>query len=417
MRKTRINCPWSKMPFCGWRHRIAAIFVVGLITRGIFIGTLQDGFYFADTVDYSLAAVNLLTDGELGEAYRRAPLYPLFLASIYALFGQTIAAVRAVEAFMGACVAIAIATMGKRIGGEKVGALAGLLWAIYPLAVFIAGLLYPTSLATTLLVWALLCLVPEAPQALAPRRVVLAGLLLGLAALTVSVALVTSLALAPWISYWQPTRRLLFAGLLLLGVMLPVGPWTLRNLYVYQHLVLVEPRLVEQLPSLGRAPQHTMGRQKEDKLSSILQKPGAFAQHFLKEFSYFWELYPRRVQMNRASVREKLHEDHPRIVKETVFGTSWTSIVSALSVGPTFLFALIGSGAMWCQKGRRRYLSLLCITILSFAITYSCFWGKTRYRIPIEPCLIVLSAYGLCQTWLALAQRRTSGAVLNAQRT
>jgi hypothetical protein len=40
---------------------------------------------------------------------------------------------------------------------------------------------------------------------------------------------------------------------------------------------------------------------------------------------------------------------------------------------------------------------------LSFAIGYSFFWGKTRYRLPIEPYIILLSAYGLQHTWVVLA--------------
>jgi hypothetical protein len=70
-------------------------------------------------------------------------------------------------------------------------------------------------------------------------------------------------------------------------------------------------------------------------------------------------------------------------------------IVSILSAGPMFLFALTGAGAMWFQKERRRVLSLLVITILSFAVGYSFYWGKMRYRFPIEPYIIILIAYRL----------------------
>lgn len=102
-----------------------------------------------------------------------------------------------------------------------------------------------------------------------------------------------------------------------------------------------------------------------------------------------------------------MHDEDSRIVRETVFGTSWTSLVSILSAGSMLLFALVGTGAMWFQKERRRALSLLAITILSFAVGYSFFWGKMRYRIPIEPYIIILSAYGLRHIWLALARRST----------
>jgi hypothetical protein len=69
-----------------------------------------------------------------------------------------------------------------------------------------------------------------------------------------------------------------------------------------------------------------------------------------------------------------------------------------------FLFALIGTGAMWVHKDRRAQLSLFGATVLAFAITYSVFWSKTRYRVPIEPYILILSAYGLWQVGCALAQ-------------
>jgi hypothetical protein len=138
-------------------------------------------------------------------------------------------------------------------------------------------------------------------------------------------------------------------------------------------------------------------------MQAIWRYPGAYIARFIREFGHFWELYPTRIFMNQTAYREAFHEHDTRVVKQTIFGTTWTSLVSIFSVGPAFLFALIGIWAMWLQKDQRRALSLLCMTILSFAIGYSFFWGKTRYRLPVEPYILLLSAYGLRQTWSILA--------------
>lgn len=76
------------------------IFVLALSVRLVFIFTMQEGFYFGDSVQYSAAAVNLLANGEFGESYTRPPVYPVFLAGIYAVFGYKMLAVRAVCSFM-----------------------------------------------------------------------------------------------------------------------------------------------------------------------------------------------------------------------------------------------------------------------------------------------------------------------------
>jgi 4-amino-4-deoxy-L-arabinose transferase-like glycosyltransferase len=393
-----------------WSGRLLGIFSLALVIRMVFVLSLQDGFYFPDSVDYSAAATNLLATGGFGESYRRSPTYPLFLAGIYALFGQKIVAVRLVEALMGACLAVMIASVASRIVGERAAALAGLLWSIYPAGIFIAGLVYPTGLATLLLACVMLCIVTKAGEEAAPARVIGGGIFLGLAALTVPVALGTAGVITCWMAFWYRNRRFLLATLFLLGVVLPLTPWTLRNFTVYDQFVLVQPRLVERLPSIRHALKQGEGRASEDRMRAILTNTASYARRFAREFGYFWELVPHRVRMNQSVLREKKHAQDARILRDTVFGLSWTSLVSVVSTGPAFLFALIGVGALWLAKDCRQNLSLLCLTILSFAIGYSFFWGKMRYRIPIEPYILILGAYGLRQTWGGLARICTTRA-------
>ena len=90
-----------------------------------------------------------------------------------------IVCVRLVEGLIGALLAIIIALIGKRIGGEVVGTLAGLLWSLYPLAIFIAGLVYPTNLLAMLLACGVLSLLPSSQKELSTQRVFLAGVFWG----------------------------------------------------------------------------------------------------------------------------------------------------------------------------------------------------------------------------------------------
>ncbi|MGB7951774.1 MAG: hypothetical protein WCH75_29150, partial [Candidatus Binatia bacterium] len=90
-------------------------------------------------------------------------------------------------------------------------------------------------------------------------------------------------------------------------------------------------------------------------------------------------------------------------VKETIFGPNQLIyLVSIMSTVPLFIFGLIGTIAMGLQKEKRRELSMLWMIILSFALAYSFFFTQMRYRIPIEPYIIILSAYGLAYTWRML---------------
>src|SRR4051794_18908253 len=83
-----------------WYRYMLFIFVAALLIRVAFVLTLQNGFYFPDTVEYSGAAVNLLTQGELGADYHRPPAYAAFLAAVYRFFGENIVAVRMIESVL-----------------------------------------------------------------------------------------------------------------------------------------------------------------------------------------------------------------------------------------------------------------------------------------------------------------------------
>lgn len=393
----------EKIKSSGWQQKLIFIFLTALLIRGVFVLSLQDGFYFADSVDYSAAAENLIASGEFGEGYLRGPTYPLFLAGIYGLFGEKIIWVRIVQAFVGAFLAIVIACIGRRISGEEVGALAGILWNIYPLGILISGLVYPESVATILLACGVLCMVTKPAQELGRVTVFLGGIFFGLAALTKPVALVTVVAITLWIMYWRRTHRILLATLFLLGVALSLTPWTVRNFQVYGAIVIVEATRTQHLPYVGEI-QEDGDNKSEDKVEAIMANPGEYLKHFGSAFVHFWELYPQRVKMSRPAYRAKLHARDSRIVRKTIFDTSWTSLISILSVGPMFFFALIGVGAMWGDKERRCNLSLLCMIILSFAIGYSFFYARTRYRIPVEPYILILSAYGMAQVYGMLLQ-------------
>jgi len=179
-------------------------------------------------------------------------------------------------------------------------------------------------------------------------------------------------------------------------------PWAIRDFYVYGRVVIVEPRVVQHLPSMRSAE----GELRSRRVEAILDYPGEFAARFAGHFLHFWKLYPDRMAMDRQEYREQWHEKDQRMVKDTILTSNdLIDAVSVLSTGPLFLFAIIGTLAMCVERKRRRDVSLLWALILSFAVVYSMFVTRTRYRIPIEPYITILSAYGLKMAWSMVAAR------------
>jgi 4-amino-4-deoxy-L-arabinose transferase-like glycosyltransferase len=377
------------------------VFLLALLARGAFVLTQQDGFYFPDSLVYSRAAVNVLDFGAFGSDYDRAPLYPVFLASVFFLFGENIFAVRIVESIIGALLAVIIALIGRRGAGPAVGVLAGTLWAIYPMGIFIAGLVYPTNLAAMFLTCSVFSVLPSVNEELSIKRIILAGVFLGLTTLTIPVALVTIVAIGAWACFCAHRSRLLLPFVLLLGSAVIILPWTVRNFVIYGQLVPVQ-RFESQLPIIPT----TQTDSETNRIQAIWSRPDLYAARFGENFVHFWELYPSKIRMSDQNYRDKLNDEDSRLVRNTIYTPNrLINVVSTLSTGPIIVFAVLGTAAMWQRRDLRRLLSLLWFVILSFAVGYSFFVGKIRYRIPVEPCLIILSAYGVCKVYEMISAR------------
>lgn len=161
------------------------------------------------------------------------PLLPWVTSLLYRAVGHDYFAAVLLTCAIGSLVPLLLAAFTTRMFGSAAGRLAGWLAVVHPLLVYLCGsLLTETPFSVTLL----LALLLSAEWVKTPRagRAFGTGLAWGLAALARPAALGLPLLVAAWawvpLGLTLPARgRLRQIGLLLLGVALAVGPWTLRN--------------------------------------------------------------------------------------------------------------------------------------------------------------------------------------------
>ena len=139
------------------------------------------GYPLVDALTFDRTALGILRDGYQG-AFSRPPLYPLFLAAVYRVFGHSAAAVVWIHFALGLAALVPAYRLGERWFGET-AALAGVwIGACYPLRIFFEGELLDVTLFTFFFLvatWELWQALEEGAMA----RVLLAGLLYGAAAL------------------------------------------------------------------------------------------------------------------------------------------------------------------------------------------------------------------------------------------
>jgi CHASE2 domain-containing sensor protein len=93
----------------------------------------------------------------------------------------------------------------------------------------------------------------------------------------------------------------------------------------------------------------------------------------------------------------------PRLSPGPMFDRSLRDTMSAISFGCEVIFAAIGATLAW--RTHRRETVLMLMLILAFALGYTLFVAKLRYRIPVLPLLFVFAGVGAHAVWKAARAR------------
>lgn len=212
-----------------------------------------------DSLTYGNLAINLLTNhtfafsmsGTPVPTYIRLPGYPLFLAGVFAIFGQEhYTAVRVVQMFVDVGTGLVLAATAGRLISERAARAAFLLTALCPfLANYVAAPMTET-LEIFFTAVAFYCAVRGRDDLNANGRLrwwagcgaAIAGAILlrpdgGMLVMVIGGYLLLRFLFRP------ERRRTLAAGVVLgLVAFAPLAPWTLRNWRVFHQFVPLAPR-------------------------------------------------------------------------------------------------------------------------------------------------------------------------------
>jgi len=181
-------------------------------------------------------------DGMPRKVYFQAPFYPYFLAASYRLSGGSIDFVRLIQILLDALSAVLVFRITRRLFNLQAAILAGLGMAVYPVLIFQTGLLLKTTLNvfwSTLMLW----LIFEPWHQWNGVRYGCLGLVSGWAAATQGSVLLQIPLVFLWIIVdgpWnRPGRWIRHGGYVVIGLILSIGPFTLRNYRVSGRWVLL----------------------------------------------------------------------------------------------------------------------------------------------------------------------------------
>jgi 4-amino-4-deoxy-L-arabinose transferase-like glycosyltransferase len=180
----------------------------------------------------------------------RTPVYPLFVAAVYRLAGESHAAVAAAQALLFALLTLLVFAIASRLTTERVALAAAAFTALFPPIPYY-GALVLTEVLCTVLVTTGMWFTMRALQSSRVSEPLLAGVFFGLATLTrpnfvlLAPAIVGSIALiALWRGEWRSLLR--WSGTLVAFAAI-LAPWIAFNA-IYVHRWTISPA-----GGLGRA--------------------------------------------------------------------------------------------------------------------------------------------------------------------
>jgi hypothetical protein len=383
---------------------------------------------------------------ETGPTAWLAPVYPLIVAATFKLFGVFTAraffACVALNILFSSAACMPIFFVGKRIAGLGVAAGAAWLWAVFPSAVMMPfEWIWDTSLSAllaALILWATL----ELAESEKWLDWVVYGVLWGL-------ALMTNPALGlllPFMLGWAALRgrgesslrwkrAALVAGLAILCCL----PWTIRNYVAFHRFIPVRSNLPFEL-WLGNNDifdEHARGGRK-----SITRTEEARRYAQLGEAAYMaekWELATSFIKTHpglelqlagRKFVDFWMGTESPlKNFRET---DSWVIRAIFLSSFLTGIGALCGIVVLWVQRKnitqRRRVrragaeiepdkteemTSPPVFPLAVFPVVFPCLYYLThadlRYRHPIDPIVLLLTAVAVAGVWDRVVDGESKG--------
>jgi len=412
--------------FTGW---IVGLTALGVVTRLVALLLAGDLEPYADESNYLYLALcwnrfSVYSDSAL---YLWPPGYPFFLAVFLRVLGaEGVFAAKLCQVLLDAVVGATIMLLARRLFKRAAALVAGILWCGYVPLIGFTHYLWPETLFLAVFLPGLYLFVDwwleSATGCATGRKLMTAGLLIGLSLLIKEVGLWWCAVLCALI-LWRDCRQSIVgavarSALFMLSVMVVVLPWTLRNVEVYGRYAPVGATLGQNVyfgmngfyanfdyppamnRKLGRRP-NWFSRPADEiwARSPALNIIDRSAENAARGLQFARE---RPMYMLRTRVKKLADWATPlsffiRHCAMDIYGGALSKgglrrlLIIAALIMPMLVMGGAIPGFFWALQvpGAR---TLVGWSLLYFVPVTALINGMSRYRIVIEPLLIVLAA-------------------------
>ena len=438
---------------------VVIIVFVCLITRIVFFGFVhpwtadkeENVVLQSDAWGYHMLARNILEHGsfsiEMDQVPNssRTPLYPGFVAAVYAVFGYKPWVAICVQMVLDALACLLLFLTLFRLFDYRVGLIAAFFYAIDPMLIlYSSATLLSDSLFVGLVVVAFYWFSRGFKADSSGKTVVyygVCGFFMGLATLCRPISQYLPVVFIVFLLVWyrkQWREGLRYAVVFMVIFAVTLLPWYIRNYKTFGHFVFssasyqnmlvgyvapmemirrnqsfneVKASLLEEAEQRmiadGLDPETMDGWEKGKyyrplAMSYIKRDPVLFGKTYLYGVMYLF------TSLNTTVFSEKLGITMPEanikgthnvidLVKNFIAKKGVAGVVMALVIAPLFLVAYLGAvlGFFVSWKKYNRYIIVLCAVIIVYFAALTGVKGMARFKLPAIPFYLAFTGIGL----------------------
>jgi 4-amino-4-deoxy-L-arabinose transferase-like glycosyltransferase len=416
------------------RRPEVGIFVVALVVRLGWVLTRDATVTWDDEAEFIRIAHGLaLGQGYVSNSFRANPVLPFLLSLVFRTFGEQLLWARIGQAILGAATCVLVSRIGARLFGASVGVASGLLLALYPPHIYLSGVFYVDAVLSFVLAFAVWCVTVLLDGPPSPRRALGCGAVLGVTVLTRPLFAVYCPCVCLLIllrARGAVRARVMEGGALLCGVLLVVLPWTLRNAVTFGRLVPVSSGFHTHLwqgnneLSVGDPDDRyliwsspiwkaRLAAQDAGTRATITERYASMDERVdraITDNGGDWHLAVDDVlgplaiqQITLHPIRTLRLATRKIITLYSAFSNTQSAnrdvsllnrALAALAFYPILALAVLGGVmAVWAHRPVGVVISLIGSATLMYALLTAC----TRFRLPLDPFLIVLAGYPIAR--------------------
>lgn len=415
---------------------------VGLLLAGLFLRLAVVAVFHPPLVSDDREYVGLAHALAQGEGFQidghqtayRLPAYPLLIAASFRVFGSDLLPLKLLQLVFDLCSCLLVFGLGKRLASEHTGMLAMGITILFPMQILYVPMLMTETLYTFLLLSIVWLSLEHQRESHEFRTDVAVGLFVGLGTLLRTTTLLLPILVFAhrWIAgtgMKSNVRRFLVVGFI---AALVVSPWIERNYRTFNRVSLTSNSGVNFW--MGNHP-GASGSYSFPLVNNPLRNVEQEFERSDLGFQLAWKFIRQSpVDWLKVEVRKYAHyigfdywimgllEHQPRWATyphaaDVFREMSWWNYV-AVNLPFAIILLLATFGFAFVRNEDRLALFLPLIVVVGWLAVHLAVYGGARYRFPIQPLLILGSAYGVqllrSRSWKAAPLRTTVCVFLTA---